>query len=259
MHRDMIQFWNTDANDTSRDILIRGNVLEAAEGVTHGIYMANEHRQADRRPRCFLQERHDREQHGQERPGLRHRGRRGRGGEDQQQHRASALGHRQLPSGVDIPVILVDKDAKTVSITGNTTHKTPEAVEALNNWQPDDYKPVGLDDREQQDRAARHERRLRRLQRRRRGAAAPRRVPAGGDGGADEFRYNGDEYRRQRSASPSRMSTSGKATASSSATSTKAPSITTPATTARGSMRTRPTSGSIPWSTSRRSSPRPRT
>ena len=27
-HRDMIQFWNNDTNDTSRDIVIRGNTLE---------------------------------------------------------------------------------------------------------------------------------------------------------------------------------------------------------------------------------------
>ena len=40
-HRDTIQFWNRDVNDPSRDIVIRGNTLIAADA-THGIYMAND-------------------------------------------------------------------------------------------------------------------------------------------------------------------------------------------------------------------------
>ena len=90
----------------------------------------------------------------------------------------TVLQHSAIDStkAVDIPVILVDKDSKQVSITGNTTHKTPEAV-GPQQLAARRLQAVGLDDREQQDRAARHERRH--------GAAAPaagtqRAVGAGG-------------------------------------------------------------------------------
>ncbi len=41
-HRDMIQFWNRTATTRLEDIVIRGNMLEAPESATHGIYMGND-------------------------------------------------------------------------------------------------------------------------------------------------------------------------------------------------------------------------
>ena len=142
LHRDMIQFWNAERGDTSRDITIRGNTLEASSGVTHGIYMANETARVTGDLDDFYRNitiENNTVRSGQafgivvgEAVGLKISSN-------------TVLQHSAIDSskGVDIPVILVDKDARTVSITGNTTHKTPVAVEALHNWQPDDYKTSG--------------------------------------------------------------------------------------------------------------------
>ena len=102
----------------------------------------------------------------------------------------TVLQHSAIDStnGRYIPLIRVDKDSKQVSITGNTTHKTPEAVEPSNNWMPDNYKPsgwtiannkivpLGTTGGSSGGGSV---------------APAPPSLPAG-DGGADDFRYNGN-------------------------------------------------------------------
>jgi hypothetical protein len=139
-HRDMIQFFNDHANEISRDIVIRGNVLESHETVTHGIYMANEEARRtgdlDDYYRNITIEKNT-VKSGQvlgiavgEAVGVKIAGNTVVQGSD--------IGSSKA---VDVPVILVDHDARQVSITGNTTHKLPAAAGA--NWQPGDYKTSG--------------------------------------------------------------------------------------------------------------------
>jgi hypothetical protein len=131
-HTDAIQFWNTDDNDPSSNVTVSGNTIRTNNEASHGIYAAN---------------------------GLTQAG----GGADTHfsnfairdnvvisaQMSAIAIGHA---NGVDItgntvlqdtqfrssseirtPIISVMADSNDVTITGNTTHKTPWATGA--NWQ----------------------------------------------------------------------------------------------------------------------------
>jgi hypothetical protein len=138
-HRDMIQFWNNDINAPSTDIVIRGNTLTAAEGMTHAIFMSNDvaHRGGglDSYHKNILIE-NNTIKSGQvfgilvgQTVDLTIRGN-------------SVLQHAAVDSDrpVAIPVIRVEDSAKDVSITGNTTHRTPEAVSSSNNWMSDDGK-----------------------------------------------------------------------------------------------------------------------
>ena len=121
-------------------------------------------------------------------------------------------------------MIRVDKDAKEVSITGNTTHKTPEAVESSTTTgsptttsrragrsRTTRSSPLGTDSGSSGGCAA---------------AAASQPVgAAGGDGDgngkADDFRFNGDDIDGTGDVSPSPTSTSARATASCCRTSTR--------------------------------------
>ena len=131
-HTDAIQFWNTDDNDPSSNVTVSGNTIRTNNEASHGIYAAN---------------------------GLTQAG----GGSDTHfsnfairdnvvisaQMSAIAIGHA---NGVDItgntvlqdtqfrstseirtPIISVMANSNDVTITGNTTHKTPWATGA--NWQ----------------------------------------------------------------------------------------------------------------------------
>ena len=154
LHRDMIQFWNSDEG---RHVPRHRHPGQHPRGLQrrdprhlHG----ERDRQGDGRPRRFLPEHHDREQHGQERAGLRHRGRRGRGGEDQQQHRAAALGHRQLQGRRH------SRDPGRQGCEVGLDHRQHDPQDAGGRRVPQQLaarrlQAVGLDDREQQDRAPR--------------------------------------------------------------------------------------------------------
>ena len=189
LHRDMIQFWNNDINAPSSDVVIRGNTLVAGEGATHGIFITNDVARngggLDSYHKNFLIE-NNTIKSGQvfgilvgETSGLTIRNN-------------TVLQHSAVDSikPVDIPVIRVENDSRSVSITGNTTHKTPVAVSSDDNWQPVDRTPSGwtiannrivsLGADGSSD-----------------GGSAPspsepdEPVLNGGDGTADEFRYNG--------------------------------------------------------------------
>ena len=135
-HRDMIQFWNNDNNDPSHDIVIRGNTLVSAETVTHGIFMSNDLAHKGGGMSTYYKNiliENNVIKSGQvfgilvgQTDGLTVRNN-------------TVLQHTSLDSSrpVDTPVIRVEDDSKNVSITGNTTHKTPEAVSSGNNWMSD--------------------------------------------------------------------------------------------------------------------------
>jgi hypothetical protein len=132
-HRDMIQFWNNDINDPSRDIVIRGNTLTAAEGMTHGIFITNDVAHRGGGLSSFHENiliENNTIKSGQvfgilvgQTDGVTIRGN-------------SVLQHGAVDSdrAVAIPVIRVEDSARDVTITGNTTHKMPEAVSSGNNW-----------------------------------------------------------------------------------------------------------------------------
>ena len=141
-HRDMIQFWNNDVNDPSNDIVIRGNTLVAAETVTHGIFMANDLAQKGGGISTYYKDiliENNTIKSGQvfgilvgQSDGLTVRNN-------------TVLQHSSVDSTrpVDTPVIRVENDSRSVSITGNTTHRTPEAVSSDNNWQSEDARVPG--------------------------------------------------------------------------------------------------------------------
>lgn len=133
-HRDMIQFWNNDNNDPSHDIVIRGNTLVAAETVTHGIFMANDLAHKGGGMSTYYENiliENNVIKSGQvfgilvgQTDGLTIRNN-------------TVLQHTSIDSSrpVDTPVIRVEDDSKNVSVTGNTTHRNPEAVSSDENWQ----------------------------------------------------------------------------------------------------------------------------
>ena len=133
-HRDMIQFWNRDSNHPSEDIVIRDNTLIAGETVTHGIYIANDVAHRGGGLDSFYSDvviENNTIKSGQvmgilvgQTADLTIRGN-------------TVLQHAAVDSTrpVDIPVIRVEDSSRDVSITGNVTHRTPEAVSSGNNWQ----------------------------------------------------------------------------------------------------------------------------
>lgn len=137
MHRDMIQFWNTDTNDPSHDIVIRGNSLIAAETVTHGIYFGNDVANKSGNISSFYKDiliENNTIKSGQvlgiavaHTDGLTIRNN-------------VVLQHASVDSTrpVDTPVIRVENDSRDVTISGNTTHKAPVGAAANKNWAPDD-------------------------------------------------------------------------------------------------------------------------
>jgi hypothetical protein len=42
LHKDLIQFWSAGTTKPSADVMIRNNVLESDEPLTHGIFLGNE-------------------------------------------------------------------------------------------------------------------------------------------------------------------------------------------------------------------------
>ena len=133
-HTDGMQFYNTGGSPLS-DVTIRGNTIETHNSSSHGIYMANNVADNGGSSSTFF---------------------RSILIEDNKIISAQVSGiavgqtsgltvrdnivlqdtHFRSSKEVDIPVIRVHKDSTGVSITGNTTHKQPEA--SGNNWFPTD-------------------------------------------------------------------------------------------------------------------------
>lgn len=133
-HRDMIQFWNgIGGNDPSSNITIRNNELNAGEKTTHGIYMANDYARMSGDKSAFHSDiliENNTIKSGQrfgifvaEADGLTIRNN-------------VVLQHPAINDSraIAIPVIGVDDDAVRVTITGNTTHKTPRPISSESNW-----------------------------------------------------------------------------------------------------------------------------
>ncbi len=139
-HKDAIQFWNTGENAPSKNIVIRNNDLRTDDGMTHGIFFGNlVATQTGRKDAYFSNVLI----------------------EDNTivtgQTIGIAVAHtlgltirdnvvlqnpaRETDRATYIPVIRVHEDAEQVSITGNVTHRTPEAAGA--NWQPTGTKEAG--------------------------------------------------------------------------------------------------------------------
>ena len=139
-HTDAIQIWNTDDNDPASNVTISGNTIRTNSEASHGIYAANGLAQAGGGASTYFSNFDIKNNV-----------------VVSAQMSAIAIGHAH---GVDIsgntvlqdtqfrstseirtPVIAVMAASDNVSITGNTTHKTPMATGA--NWQEVNSGPGG--------------------------------------------------------------------------------------------------------------------
>jgi hypothetical protein len=134
IHRDGIQFYNQGTVAPSSNVTIRNNQISTEDGVTHGMYLGN------------------------------YDGNRGQSGEaytnftieGNRIETAQTLGlalstasnvsirnniviqtdEYYSKKAVNIPMILVDNNAKNVSLSGNTVLKAPVIADEAGNWQP---------------------------------------------------------------------------------------------------------------------------
>ena len=132
IHRDGIQFYNQGTKAVSANISIKNNVIKTDDGITHGIYFGNADAQ---------------------------------GGNTREFYKNVAIENNTVKTGqmlgvavgatqglsvrnnvvvqsdefyskktVNIPMILIDKDAKSVSLSGNTVLKAPVIADDGHNW-----------------------------------------------------------------------------------------------------------------------------
>ena len=131
-HRDVIQFYNQGSKAPSSDVTIKGNVLTADNGITHGIFFGNNDARGGGSSEFYKN--------------VTIEGNTIKTG----QVLALAMGGAQNVSikkniviqnedfyskkTVNIPMILIDKDAKGVSVSGNTVVKAPAIADDSSNW-----------------------------------------------------------------------------------------------------------------------------
>lgn len=132
IHRDAIQFYNQGSRAVSSNVSIKNNIIETDDGITHGIYFGN----ADAKY-----------------------------GNTSEFYKNVAIENNTVKTGqmlgiaigatqglsvrnnvvvqsdefyskktVNIPMILIDKDAKSVSLSGNTVLKAPVIADDGHNW-----------------------------------------------------------------------------------------------------------------------------
>lgn len=129
-HKDLIQIINGGSNPAT-NVVIRDNVLKASDAHTHGIYVGNASAQKTGSTKYFYKdiEITDNVIYSGHKLGIALGETIGGkiSGNTVLQH-SSMNGSSKA---VNIPVILVDKDARDIEVTGNTTHQNPQAA---NYW-----------------------------------------------------------------------------------------------------------------------------
>ncbi|TPE48420.1 right-handed parallel beta-helix repeat-containing protein [Amaricoccus solimangrovi] len=131
-HRDVIQFYNQGAKAPSSNVTIKGNVLTSDDGVTHGIFFGN----ADTKGSNTAEFYKNITIEGNTIKTAQKLGVAigGAQGVSIKSNVVVQTNEYSSKKAVNTPMILIDKDAKSVSLSGNTVVKAPAIADDANNW-----------------------------------------------------------------------------------------------------------------------------
>jgi hypothetical protein len=131
-HRDGIQFYNQGRTAPSSNITIKGNVIKTDDGQTHGIYFGN----ADTKGSNLSEFYKNITIEGNTLKTGQMLGIAIGGAQDVAIRNNVVVQTNEFHSKktVNIPMIILDKDAKSVSLSGNTVLKAPAIGDDGNNW-----------------------------------------------------------------------------------------------------------------------------
>ena len=132
-HRDAIQFYNQGPSAPSANIVIKGNQITTNDGVTHGIYFGNYDTKGGAITSEFYKNitiEGNSLKTGQM-LGIAIGGTQGVSIRNNTVVQTDAFSSKKT---INIPLILVDKDAKGVTVSGNTVLKAPVIADDANNW-----------------------------------------------------------------------------------------------------------------------------
>jgi parallel beta-helix repeat protein len=131
-HRDAIQFFNQGTKAPSSNVTIKGNLITSNDGVTHGIYFGNYDTKGSNTAEFYknITVEGNTLKTGQMLAiafG---------GSQDVKIRNNVVVGSDDFSSKktVHIPMIIVDKDARNVTVSGNTVVKAPAIGDDANNW-----------------------------------------------------------------------------------------------------------------------------